>query len=78
MITAKEAREKVDTLAKKRIQEEQEIARSRIMDAVNQRKSSCYLDIYISEETKQWLKDLGYKVRHVYGQGRRDDTEVKW
>ena len=78
MITAKEAREKVDTLAKKRIQEEQEIARSRIMDAVNQGKSSCYLDIYISGETKQWLKDLGYKVRHVYGQGRRDDTEVKW
>lgn len=78
MITANEARKKIDTLATKRGEEERKKAEEKITKAVENGESSCWLGIYISEATKKWLESLGYKVRLMSDQRDGDDTEVRW
>lgn len=78
MITANEARKKIDTLATKRGEEEKKKAEERITRAVENGESSCWLRIYISDATEKWLKSLGYQVRRMSNQRDGDDTEVRW
>lgn len=78
MITANEARERIDTLATERGKKEQQKAEEKITKAVEKGDSSCWLGIYISDATDKWLKSLGYQTRRVSDQRDGDDTEVKW
>lgn len=78
MITAKEARKRIDTLATKRGEEEKRKAEERITKAVEKGDGSCWLGIYISDATEKWLKSLGYEVRRFSDQRDGMDTEVKW
>lgn len=78
MITAFEARKKIDTLATKRGEEEKKKVEEIITKAVENGDSSCWLGIYISDTTKKWLESLGYRVRLVSHLRNEDDTEVKW
>lgn len=78
MITANEARERIDTLATERGKKEQKTAEEKITKAVEKGDSSCWLGIYISEATDKWLKSLGYQTRRVSDPKDGDDTEVKW
>ncbi len=78
MITANEARERIDTLATERGKKEQQKADEKITKAVEKGDSSCWLGIYISDATDKWLKSLGYQTRRVSDQSDGDDTEVKW
>lgn len=78
MITANEARERVDTLATKRGEEEKKKAEERITKAVENGYSSCWLGIYVSDATEKWLKSLGYQVKRISDQRDGNDTEVKW
>lgn len=78
MITANEARERIDTLATERGKKEQQTAEEKITKAVEKGDSSCWLGIYISDATDKWLKSLGYQTRRVSDQRDGDDTEVKW
>ena len=78
MITANEARERIDTLATERGKKEQQKADEKITKAVEKGDSSCWLGIYISDATDKWLKSLGDRKRRVSDQSDGDDTEVKW
>ena len=59
MITAKEAREKIDTL---RQSTEQEKIERRIASAVARGDDCCEFNDYFSATTLAWLQSLGYKV----------------
>ena len=78
MITANEARKRIDTLATKLGEEEKKKAEARITEAVENGDSSCWLGFYVSDATKKWLESLGYQVRKMSDQRDGDDTEVKW
>ena len=78
MISANEAREKINTLATIRGDNEKKKAEERITRAIEEGKNSCWLGIYISDATEKWLKSLGYQVRRISDQRSGNDTEVKW
>lgn len=78
MITAKEARERIDAAEAKRRKQEKKTAEEKINAAVAKGISYCWLDASTSEATEEWLKSLGYKIirtppaKHCY------DVEVRW
>ena len=79
MITAKEAREQVDSLLNKAEKDEQKRAEEKITEAVKAGASFCHLDIYISKATESWLMSLGYKVDLISSsQHETSDTVVYW
>ena len=78
MITANEARKRIDTLKTKRGEEEKKIVEAAITSAVEDGRDLCWLGIYISDATKNWLESLGYQVKRVSDNRDGDDTEVKW
>lgn len=78
MISAKEARKKIDTLNTERGKEEQQKAELAIERAVQNGDSECWLGIYISAATEKWLKSLGYQVEKMSSQKDGSDTKVKW
>ncbi len=78
MITANEARKKIDVLETERGKKEMQIAEERITAAVEKGESDCWLGIYVSNATENWLKSLGYKVKRISSQKDGDDTNVKW
>ena len=78
MITANEAREKIDMLKTKRGEEEKKKAEERITKAVENGDSSCWLGICISEATEKWLESLGYQIERTYNMRDGDDTKVEW
>lgn len=77
MITAKEARERIDTLTTKRGEEEKRISEKRITKTVENGDGSCWLDIYISDATKKCLKSPEYPVKQRSNQRDGMNTEVK-
>lgn len=78
MITAKEARERIDTLATERGREEQQKAKEAITKAVEQGYNNCWLGFYASEATLKWLKSLGYKTERISSKKDGHDTKVEW
>lgn len=78
MITAKEAREKIETLKTERGKKEMKIAEAKVTTALENGESCCWLGIYISDPTFNKLKDLGYTVEQISSQRDGDDTKVKW
>ncbi len=78
MITASEAREKIEALATERGRQEQQTAEKVITRAVENGDSSCWLGIYVSEATEKWLKSLGYQVEKMSSQKDGSNTKVKW
>ena len=78
MITAKEARERSNTLKVDRInQQEQEEIEKGVNRAVETGRSHCWFDYYISKATEDWLKSLGYIVEYSHSQTYRG-TKVSW
>lgn len=76
MITAKEARERIDTL--KGSAEQKEIEES-ITEAVKRGYSYCRFYNPFSDATEGWLKSLGYQIEDVTDP--RDgifEIEVRW
>lgn len=55
MITAKEARQKVDAVQRKQIEDA-------IEKAVGENESHCMLCMSVSKSIVKWLKTFGYKV----------------
>lgn len=82
MITAKEARAKIDNLTKKRdkerIEEEKKIAEEKINEALENDKSCCRIGFKISDDTKQWLESLEYKVQYLYNENSGYNTLIIW
>ena len=78
MMTAAQARQKIDTLATKRGEAEKKRAEETITKAVENGDSYCWLGIYVSDATEKWLKSLGYQVRRMSDQRDGDETEVRW
>lgn len=78
MMTADQARKKIDTLATKRGEEEKMKAEEKINAAIERGENHCWLGIYASDATEKWLKSLGYQVRRMSDQRDGDDTEVRW
>ena len=58
MITASEARKKINNLKTKKGQEEREFCEKIINQAIDNQEDYCWLGRSISEPTKKWLKDL--------------------
>ncbi len=77
MITAKEARKRIDTEKTERAKQEKKIAEKEINKAVEQGRSYCWLGFLISEATEEWLKSLGYKVNPI-SSAKHSDVEVSW
>ena len=77
MITAKEARERIDALEIERGRKEKEIAEEKITLAVEKGESSCWLG-WISRATEDWLKSLGYKVRRINNPKDGSYVEIAW
>ena len=78
MISAKEARERIDALETERGRKEKKMAEEKIMAAVEKGAASCWLGVYISRATENWLKSMGYKVRRIDDQRDGRDVEVSW
>ena len=78
MITAKEARERIDALKAERSKQEMKTVDEIITTAIEKGKSYCRLGICISEPTEEWLKRLGYQVEHVSSQKDGIDVKVSW
>lgn len=78
MITADEARKKVDEYSKRYVQKD--LAESQIMEAIAQGKNSCWLGFRTTEDTANWLKSLGYTVRieRITRFETDTDTRVLW
>lgn len=77
LFTAKEAREKVDSLKKNKLEEEKIMAESKIVTAVENGDSSCHLG-YVEFETAQWLESLGYDIKRTTNPKDGSDTMVSW
>lgn len=75
MITAKEARERIDALEAERIKQEQEAVEEKINKAVEKGESYCWLNSWISHATEDWLKSLGYIVERSE---MDDDVKASW
>ena len=78
MITANEARKKIDALETERGKKQMQIAEERITEAVEKGYSDCWLGIYVSDATESWLKSLGYEIERTFSPKDGDDTKVKW
>lgn len=77
LFTAKEAREKVDSLKSNKLEEEKIMAESKIVSAVEDGDNSCYIG-YVESETVQWLESLGYIVECITSPKDGSDTKVTW
>lgn len=76
MITAKEARAKVDMLeAEKEGGQERKRVEEKINKAIEEGKSSCWIGFWVFSDTVRWLKSLGYYVEHSPA---KCDTFVEW
>ena len=77
MISATEARKKINDLNTKKGQQEKELCEKRINQAIENGRTSCAVDS-ISEPTKKWLTNLGYSVRNAGDQRDGFYTEISW
>lgn len=78
MITAKEAREKIENLETELGAKEKIVAEDKISTAIEENKFSCLLGMPISDPTKAYLKSLGYQVESIDETGDLPDTKVSW
>lgn len=78
MITAKEARERVENLKTERGEKERKIAEEKITEAIERAEYCCYLGIVISNPTKAHLEFMGYQVEIQDEQSGGPDTKVEW
>ena len=74
MITAKEARERINSLETERGKQEMKLAEEKINEAVEKGSYYCWLGVWISVATEEWLTALGYEVERVAG----IDVKVEW
>ena len=77
MITAAEAREKIETLNTKLGQEEKELSEKQINSAIEHGQTYCAVDS-ISIPTQKWLEGLGYSVKNSGDQRDGYYTEIRW
>lgn len=78
MITAKEAREKIENLKTERGEREKKIAEEKILKAVEELENCCWLGIAISDITKHYLEKLEYVVE-IEDEGTAGaDTKISW
>lgn len=77
LFTAKEARERIDSLKNNKLEEEKIMAESKIVTAVENGDDSCHIG-YVEFETAQWLESLGYGIERITSPKDGSDTIVKW
>ena len=79
MISAKQAREKAKEI-KDRDAKQQELVETKVMEAIEQGQTFCWLGIRVSNNVKTWLKALGYEVRieRITRSEKTFDTHVSW
>lgn len=79
MITAKEARARVEELDTAFLKEEKEEVERKIEVAINMRQMYCNIDKRIADETTAWLeaKPLNYKVERTSFRGE-STTTIRW
>ncbi len=74
MITAKEAREKSESINySKRFREETKKCEEKINSAIEEGMTLAIVEKHISDRTKSYLESLGYKVEILF-----DQTYIKW
>ena len=78
MLTAQEAREKIDPLATRRGAEEKKKVEEKVTEAVENGERYCSVGIYVSNATVAWLEGLGYKVERFSDQREGNDTKISW
>ena len=78
MISAKEAREKIDDLKTEKGQQEKKKAEEKITKAIENGEFSCKLDPRASHGLKKYLRSLGYNIED--GGDLKDGfyTKVSW
>lgn len=74
MITASEARKKIE----KKNEEERKKYEELINQAIAEGKSECPIPVSLSKSDRNWLKSLGYKVTPNSSQHDGPETIVKW
>lgn len=79
MITAKEARAKVEELNTVVLKEEKEEVERKIEEAINMRQMYCNIDKRIADETTAWLQSepLNYEVERNSFRGE-SSTTIRW
>lgn len=78
MITAKEAREKIENLETELGEKEKRVAEDKISAAIENNEYCCWLGMAISDPTRAYLKSLGYQVEPIDETGDLPDTKVSW
>lgn len=79
MITAKEARAKVEELNTVALKEEKEEVERKIEEAIKMRQMYCNIDRRISDETTAWLEaePLNYEVERTSFRSE-SSTTIRW
>ena len=78
MITAAEARKKINELNTKIGKEEKELCEKTINAAIENCKNSCCIDQILSQPTIEWLRSLGYSVTVFSNQKDGSYTDICW
>lgn len=69
MITAKEAREKIDKPSTKQTEVERLTDRKMIeysiRRAIRRGSNYCWINFYLSNDTFYWLRSLGYQIKRI-------------
>ena len=78
MITAKEARELIETFESENIKREKEADKEKINLAVDDGLDFCFTDFNVSEATIEWLESLGYKAKNYNCQRKDKFAKIKW
>ena len=77
LFTAREAREKVNSLKGKNLKDEEIMIESKIVSAVEHGENLCCFS-HVSSEMIQWLKSLGYVVEISIVGPCSEEIIVKW
>ena len=77
MISAAEARKKIEDLNTKIGKEEKELCEKQINSAIEHGQTYCAVDS-ISKPTQKWLESLGYSVKSAGDQRDGYYTEIRW
>ena len=79
MITAKEAREKIDSINNNYLRKEQQKVEKKINKAIRKRKNYCYVFAdELSENIEKQLESLGYTIEYVTRSREYPEVKISW
>ena len=78
MLTATEAREKIEALKVKRIKLDQEVIEFAVNEALKKGESFCRIGFMPCKEAISWVEELGYEVKRFPAVWGETEVRISW